>query len=174
MSKFIAGRPFAVDGGLVEPGDELTKAQVESIPYLESFIHAGYIYVVYTAKDYDRLPPHIFTAVMTRQEAELKVHQKDGVAVEEAIAAQERGDEDESRKLAAAQVTQQEILYANVKVANKGGRQRTEDGELVTPSKTEDEPVEDEAVAEEKAPEEPVKAEPKPRATRRTASPKEE
>ena len=173
MSKFIAGRPFAVDGGNVEPGDELTKAQVESIPYLESFIHAGYIYVVYTAKDYDRLPPHIFTAVMTRREAEHMVHQKDSVAVEEAIKAQERGDEDPMRVLAALQVAAQDIAYANIKVANRGGRKRTEEGDLV---KTEDAPVEDapaedEAAAEEKAPED--KPEPKPRATRRTASPRE-
>lgn len=99
--EYIAGRPFAVNGDYVEPGDRLTRPQLESIPYMESYVSAGYIYPVYTKKDYDRLPPHIFTTVMQRREMEAAMAQRTAMVPEDIAAAQEEGDKDESRILAA-------------------------------------------------------------------------
>lgn len=101
--EYIAGRPFNVNGGNVEPGDRMTKEQMDSIPYVESFISSGYIYPVYTDKDYDRLPPHIFTTVMQRREAEFAMKQRTAYETEEQRANQEAGDADLSREEAARQ-----------------------------------------------------------------------
>jgi hypothetical protein len=101
--EYIAGRPFAVNGDHVEPGDTMTKAQLDSIPYIESFINSGYIYAVYTDKDYDRLPPHIFTTVMLRREAEVAMTQKVAMETEDQRKQQEAGDADDSRALAATE-----------------------------------------------------------------------
>jgi hypothetical protein len=110
--EYIAGRPFAVNGDHVEPGDTMTKAQLDSIPYIESFINSGYIYAVYTDKDYDRLPPHIFTTVMKRREAEFAMEQRTAYVPEHIAAEQEIGDADESRALAAkeARIADQSLI----------------------------------------------------------------
>ena len=101
--EYIAGRPFAVDGGYVEPGDKLTRKQLESIPYLESFVSSGYIYPVYVKKDYDRLPPHLFTAVMQRREADAKMKQAVALVPVKQAEDQKAGDEDQTRKESASQ-----------------------------------------------------------------------
>jgi len=103
--KYLAGRTFDVGEDTVEPGDELTKAQVESIPWLESFISAGYIYAVTPDKGYDTLPPHVFNAVQTKAEAIAAIEAgKDGTTITEVSAAsQEAVNSDEQSKLAARQ-----------------------------------------------------------------------
>lgn len=110
--KYLAGRTFDVGTDTVEPGDQLTEAQVASIPYLDSFISSGYIYVVTPAKGYDQLPPHVFNAVQTRVEAEAAIEAgKEGTfTTQGADDAQKTVNEDEQSKLAEKQQKQDELF----------------------------------------------------------------
>jgi hypothetical protein len=162
--EYIAGRPFAVNGGNVEPGDKLTRLQMESIPYPDSFISAGYIYAVYTKNDYDRLPPHVYTAVLNREEAKAAMRQKTALVTEEQAQAQKDGDEDFSRTQAAKQAE-----IDNAYVANKMIREVDPVNPIpVKEDKTEEEAeVKAEPEAESTPVEKPVEETPKP-TTRKT------
>lgn len=67
---YICGRPFTSEDGQHNPGEEVPNAL--SFHYLESLINAGYLYRV-LEEDYTKLPPHVFNAVMTEEEAKAKI-----------------------------------------------------------------------------------------------------
>lgn len=66
-AKYIVGRPFTSEYGEHNPGEECPEAP--SFALLESFVNTGLLYRVYDEKDYEFLPPHVFSAVMTHKEA---------------------------------------------------------------------------------------------------------
>lgn len=107
--KYVVGRPFDVadvDKGTartVQPGDELTGGEVRGIPFLEAWTNNGYLYKVVDAKDYDFLPPHIFTQVMLRHEAEAKIVGDSGIQTEYSVVAQHLVNGDETAKVAQLQ-----------------------------------------------------------------------
>jgi len=113
--KYLAGRTFDVGEDTVEPGDELTAAQVKSIPWLEAFVSAGYIYAVTPDKGYDQLPPHVFNAVQTKAEAVAAIEAgKAGTTITEvSTAGQAAVDDDEQTKLAAKQQENDEEFAAH-------------------------------------------------------------
>ena len=71
---YIAGRPISAigkdgKGHDYAPGDEV---DVTNIPHVEAFVNSGHLFKVFKGRnsEYSNLPPHIFSAVMTRKEAE--------------------------------------------------------------------------------------------------------
>jgi len=66
--KYIVGRPFTSEEGEHTTGEEIPARLAESWRYLEAFVDTGLLYKVY-GEGYDRLPPHVFTAVRTKEEA---------------------------------------------------------------------------------------------------------
>lgn len=123
--KYLAGRQFDVNGDVVEPGDELTVEQVESIPYLDSFISCGYIYPVTPKKGYDALPPHVYSAVSTRAEADVAIHfGENPVVLPSADEGNEAGKNDHIAELANRQVEQADARALVLKQA------RLRDGEF--------------------------------------------
>jgi len=77
--EYIVGRPLTVGDTDFAPGDDLPQEYVEQIPLLESFVNAGYLYRVHPEQGYDRLPPHLYTTVVTRKEAEAIIEGDPGV-----------------------------------------------------------------------------------------------
>lgn len=78
-TEYIVGRPLIVGDRQFWPAEDLPQEYVDEIPLIESWVSAGYIYRVVPDKGYDRLPPHIYTAVITRKEAEAKLEGDPGI-----------------------------------------------------------------------------------------------
>jgi len=66
---YIVGRPFTDEDGEHQPGEEYSAEQAAKLHYLESFVSSGYLFRVWDKNSYDLLPPHVFNAVRTVQEA---------------------------------------------------------------------------------------------------------
>lgn len=70
---YIVGLPFSDEDGEHTTGEEYSAEQANKLHYLEAFVSSGRLYRVWDAEDYGQLPPHVFNAVQTRQEAEAKI-----------------------------------------------------------------------------------------------------
>jgi len=138
--KYLAGRTFDVGTDTVEPGDELSEEQVAKIPYLDSFISSGYIYVVTPAKGYDQLPPHVFNAVQTRPEAlrDIKAGEEGTFTTQQADDAQKAVDTDEQSELAQRQ-KEQDDRFAAARQSRRHGitKQEKENAVSIEDGKTE-------------------------------------
>lgn len=71
--KFIVARPFDTEYGHHDVGEEFKEAR--AMYNLDVLVSAGFVYPYSTepADGYNYLPPHLFSIVMTRQEAEEKL-----------------------------------------------------------------------------------------------------
>lgn len=92
---FLAGRPLKVNGNEYEPGDEVPQVDLDTIPAIESYVSAGYLYRVVDEEGYNKLPPHLFHTVQTRRELEAQLENDRSFEepVEEAQAVGEASDE---------------------------------------------------------------------------------
>jgi hypothetical protein len=67
---YICGRPFTSEDGQHNPGEEVPNAP--SFPLLETLVNNGLLYRVFE-NDFSKLPPHVYNAVMTQQEAQAAI-----------------------------------------------------------------------------------------------------
>ena len=182
---YVAGRPLDIGANHFDPGDAVPADSIREIPYVESFVSSGYLYVTHGPKGYEALPPHIYGLVKTRIEAEAAVVGESPIV----LSAQVEGHEAHINSNDTIRAEAESIVNAdfrNPEANQQAARVLFKRGiSDVNPDKVEEEPVEeapeepkvDEVVSEEatvvvettEAP--PAETTPKPR-TRTTNSKK--